>query len=124
MANLYLQMLEDAQKLPAAYQAMGTRSQTLTDTGTGVTFSGWDICQYLYKMNEDGDEWWSNDFRLFVDDSGSLWNVEVGEQYEPYPTPKRTKGVHLGKVDGEQLRMWHTNGWDFEKMKLSIEAMI
>jgi hypothetical protein len=119
-----MQMLEDAQKLPAAYRAMDTRTQTYKDTTSGTTVSGWEVCQYIYKMNEDGDEWWSNDFRLFVDGSGSLWNVELGEQYESYSTPARTSHVHLEKVDAEKLRMWHTNGWDFAKMKSSIEAMI
>lgn len=124
MANLYLQLLEDAQKLPAAYQAMGMQVETLNSTYTGVSFSGWQVCQYAYKMNEDGPEWWSNDLRLYVDVSGTLWNVELGEQYEPYPTPKRTSSVNLHKVSAGTLRMWHTNGWEFNKIKDSIAAMI
>ncbi|QYB02738.1 hypothetical protein I1A62_37025 [Rhodococcus sp. USK10] len=124
MANIYLKILSDAKQLPAAYRAMGTGMSTLIDTRRGTTFSGWGICQFLYKMNEDGDEWWSNDFRLLVDTSGSLWEAVLAEQYEPHATPSRTSSVSLDKVDGEKLRMWHTNGWDFAKMKRSIEAML
>lgn len=124
MPNLYAQLLEDAKKLPMAYRELDTHTKTFKDTTTGATMSGWEICQYFETREKDGEAWSSNDFRLFVDDSGSLWSVELSEDYEPFSTPARTSDVHIEKVSGEKLRMWHTNGWDFAKMKSSIEAMI
>ncbi|ANY25217.1 hypothetical protein DLJ61_22745 [Gordonia terrae] len=103
---------------------MGTRAGTFTDSRNGRSITGWNICQFVYKHNTDGDEWWTNEYCLLVDEAGNLWEYYKGDQYEPHATPERSSSVNLNMVDGEQLRMWHTNGWDFAKMKRSIEAMV
>jgi hypothetical protein len=59
MANIYLKLLQDARKLPQSYRAMGTTSQNFVDTRSGTAVTGWIVRQVLYKMNEDGENWWS-----------------------------------------------------------------
>jgi len=109
--------------LPDSYRAMGTPSRTYTDTHSGVAVTGWNVCQFLYKMNEDATDWWSNDFNLFVDESGQLWEVLLAEENRPYDGGRKSH-VSLYAVNGEKLRVWHVNNWDFSKMKRSIEAML
>lgn len=122
MPNAYLELLERARKLPAAYAAMGTSSRRYVDTRNQTVVSGWVVCQFLYKMNRDGDEWWSNDFNLLVDESGQLWELLLAEEYSPYEGGRQSH-VNLDPVNGEKLRVWDVNGWDFPKMKRSVEAM-
>lgn len=123
MANIYVKLIEDAKKLPGSYRAMGTRSETWRDTHNSTSVTGWKICQFLYKMNEDGPDWWSNDFNLVVDEFGALWELLLGEEYRQYGNG-RTSHVTLEPVNGEKLRVWHVNNWDFSKMKRSIEALV
>ncbi len=122
--NAYVKLLADAKELPGAYRAMGTRETSYRDTRTGTSVTGWVICQFAHKRIDDGPEWWSNDFNLFVDTQGDLWELHLGEEYSRYESPQHTSSVGLRRVDGEQLRTWHVNGWDFAKMKRSVEAMV
>ena len=123
MTNVYVKILQDARQLPDSYRVMGTPLKTYTSSDGGTTVTGWNICQFLYKMNEDGRDWWSNDFNIFVDESGQLWELRLGEEYHEYDGGRKSY-VNLHSVDGEQLRTWHVNNWDFAKMKRSIEAMV
>jgi hypothetical protein len=123
MTNMYLKLLQDARALPGAYQAMGTPLQTYTSTRDDTTVTGWKICRFNYGMNEDGDDWWSNEWNLLVDESGDLWELHIGDEFYPNDGGRRTT-VNLNRVGGEQLRTWHVNNWDFATIKRSIEAMI
>ena len=123
MANLYLELLDAAKRLPNAYEALRSPAKRFTDTSTGGSVTGWIVCQFSYKMNRDGNEWWSNDFNLLVDKAGQLWELLLSEEDLPYDGGRHSY-VHLSPVSGETLRSWDVNGWDFAKMKRSIESMV
>ena len=124
MANLYLKLIEDAGRLPGSYRAMGTPPQTFVSTQDGTSVTGWKICQFAYHEKKNGPrDWWSTDYSLCVDESGQLWELVLGWGYLE-DDPRRKSDVVLSRVDGERLRSWHVNNWDFGKMKRSVEAMI
>lgn len=121
--NIYLKLINDAHRLPDSYRAMGTAMRTFQPTDNGQPIRGWHVCQYMYQMNRDDPEWWSTDCNLIVDESGDLWSMEIGEHYLP-DADQCLKRISIGPVNGEQLRIWHSNGWDFQKIKRAIEAMV
>lgn len=122
--NSYLQTVRDAHQLPEAYEAMGTSIQERTDSESGVVVRGWILCELIYKMNEDGREWWSNRYSVMVDTEGELWELYEAEQYSPYESPQRTSTVSLARVDGEKLRFWDVHWKVFGKIKGAIKALI
>jgi hypothetical protein len=124
MANVYLKLIEDARRLPSSYRAMGTPPQTFVSTRGGTSVTGWEICQFAHYDKRNGPrDWWSTAYSLVVDESGQLWELVRGWGHLE-DDPGRESDVLLSRVDGERLRSWHVNNWDFGKMKHSVEAMI
>jgi hypothetical protein len=120
MTNIYLKLVEDARSLPASFTAMGTRVETFDTTTDGPTITGWHICQFASGKTPSD---WTNEFHLLVDQSGGLWELSRSQHYDDEGT-----GVYryrsLRQVNAEQLRVWDTHGWNFAKMRQSIQDLV
>lgn len=121
MPNVYLQVLEDAKKAPAQFRAMGMQPGTFASDDPSVSLHGWELCQLLYKMNEEVSEWWSNEWKVVVSDTGDLYEVHIAEE-------SRGDGhkvfTHIRSADAAHLKMWQDNGWGFEKITGALSRIV
>ncbi len=120
MTNIYLKLIEEARGLPASFTAMGTRIESFDSTDEGPTVTGWHICEFANGKTPSD---WTNEFHLVVDQSGELWELFRSQHYDDQGT-SLYRHRSLRQVNAEQLRVWNTHGWNFAKIRESIEDLV
>ncbi len=123
--DVYLQVLDNAKWLPEKLFATGSEASTFRNTGLSkgdpFAFDGWVLCTLMYKMNQDGPEWWSNQTDVAVSTSGDLFEFHHSEEFDG---KQRESHSRITPVDDAHLKMWDENGWGFSKITDAITELI
>lgn len=126
MANVFIELVEKAKRLPAAYEQMGSHISTFTQDD-GTAFDAWRLVLLGHtEHGSTGDEWLSRS-EVVVDRQGTLWHVIDQSGIDGLgPNANHWHSLTRSRVSADQLMGWSSGGDKsaFTSVKVAIERML